>query len=447
MSSVVRARLGVLFGLLLIGCAPDSTSESPAAPEATRPNVLFILTDQWRGDALGADGNSFVHTPNLDLLAAEGVRFAAAYAPQSVCTPSRASLLTGVYPTTHRLDDNAYGIESVFALPEYSLQPNLPELLREAGYYSGYIGKWHLGEGDPGLFDYWAGYNSQLPHWLGERYESDYRPEVETEKALAFLDEHKQSRPDEPFFLEISYYPPHTPYQAPEEFHAFYEGMDLEHMEYYAACTALDAYIGRLLDKLEELGWAENTLVVFTSDHGETFRKRPLSNNKRVGYEESARVPMLLRWPEGLPAGVVYEGGVSTIDLMPTILEAARVGLPERLEGLSRIAEIRTGDLGWKAPVFVQNRTQPGVELGPHNERMVRLGDWKLVLRRMNRPKVPRRDELFNLAADPLEEDNVIAAPENQAKVAELARALLDWGRKIDDPVAVQLGLRYAGER
>jgi len=428
--------LGLFF---LLGCGAEVADPPPPA-ESDRPNILFILTDQWRGDAIGADGNEFVHTPNLDQLARDGVRFANAYAPQSVCTPSRASLLTGVYPTTHRLDDNSYGIDSVFALPEYALRPNLPELLREAGYYTGYIGKWHLGEGDPGLFDYWAGYNSRLPHWTGEKYASPYRPEEETEKALTFLDEHG----GEPFFLEISYYPPHTPYEAPEEFHRPYAGRDLEHMEYYAACTALDTYIGRLLSKLDEKGLRENTMVVFTSDHGETFRNRPLSNNKRVGYEESARVPMLVRYPDGLPAGVVYEGGVSTIDLMPMILEATGIERPQRLEGISRIQEVLAGDLAWKAPVFVQNRTQPGVENGPHDERMVRLRDWKLIVRRFNRPRVPRRDELLNLSSDPLEQTNLIAMPEHQEKLEELASMLLDWGRKIDDPVAVQLGLRYA---
>ncbi len=427
------------IALSLFGCA----SEPPAQSPGNRPNFLFILADQWRGDAIGADGNDFVHTPNIDKLAAEGIRFAAAYTPQAVCTPARASLLTGVYPTTHRVDDNVYGIPSVFALPEYELRPNYPELLREAGYFTGYIGKWHLGEDDPGLFDFWAGYNSQKPHWLGEKYKSQYRAESETEQALEFLESNK----DRPFFLEVSYYPPHTPYEAPEEFHRFYEGQDLQHMQYYAACTALDTYIGRLLARLDELGLRDNTMVLFTSEHGETFRERPLSSNKRVGYEESARVPMIVRYPAGLPSGVVFEGGVTTMDLMPMMLEAAGLPIPERLHGKSRMAAIRAGDTGWKEPVFQQNRTQPGIDDGPHDERMVRLGEWKLIVRRYARPRPPESgDELFNLSLDPKEVNNRIAEPEMRAKVRELAGLMLDWGRRINDPVAVQLANRCAAE-
>ena len=440
-------RRNALVGLIAIASCfalqcGSSEPGQPTTPVENKPNYLFILADQWRGDAIGADGNTFVHTPNIDRLASQGVRFANAYVAQAVCTPSRASMLTGVYPTTHRLNDNSYGFESVFALPEFELRPNYPELFRDAGYYTAYIGKWHLGEGDPKLFDEWGGYNSLKPHWMGEKYKSPYRSEVETEQARDFLDRNH----DKPFFLEISYYPPHTPYEAPEEFHALYKNQDLEFMEYYASCSALDSYIGRLLEKLEDLELAENTMVVFTSDHGEAFRKRPLSSNKRVGYEESARVPMIVRYPAELPAGVVYEGGASTLDLMPTMLEAAGLAIPERLEGQSRISEILAGDLGWKEPVFQQNRTQPGIDGGPHDERMVRLGEWKLIVRRFNRPRMPRMDELYNLLSDPDEQTNVISDPVNGARVKELAGMLAAWGRDINDQVAVQLGERYADE-
>ncbi len=432
----------LILPLVLMSCGSAPPEQEP--PTGDRPNFLFILTDQWRGDALGVDGNELVQTPNLDRLAAEGVRFANAYAPQAVCTPSRAALLTGVYPTTNRVTDNVYGFDSVFALPEFELRPNYPEIFREAGYFSGYIGKWHLGEKDPGLFDYWAGFNSLLGHWMGEKYKSQYRSENETELALAFLDEHQ----DEPFFLEISYYPPHTRYEAPVEFQKLYEGKPhLEPMEYYAACTALDSYIQRLLDKLDEIGQSDNTMVVFTSDHGDDFGGRPLSSNKRVGYEESARIPMIVRYPPLIRAGSVYEGGVTTLDLMPMMLEAAGLPIPERLEGKSRIGEIEAGDLGWKEPVFQQNRTQPGVDDGPHDERMVRFEEWKLIVRRFNRPRMPRMDELYNLEADPGEKTNLIDEPESAEMAGKLAGWLVDWGREINDPVAIQLGKRYAGAR
>jgi N-acetylglucosamine-6-sulfatase len=411
-----------------------------AAADARRPNFLFILADQFRGDALGVDGNSFVHTPNLDRLAKGGVRFVNAYAPQAVCTPSRASLLTGVFPTTHRLTDNVYGVDSVFAVPQYRLEPHYPGLLRAAGYVTGYIGKWHLGEKAPGFFDSFSGYNSQWPHWLGERDKSAYRSDVETDDAMKFIEQNT----GKPFLLTIGYYPPHDPYVPPKRFYQHYTGKNVDHVDYYAACSAIDWNVGRLLEKLDRLGLARDTMVIFTSEHGETFGLRPLSGNKRVSYEESARVPMLLRYPAVLPAGAVYEGGVSTIDIMPTMLAAAGLPIPARVEGKNRIPEVLQGDTGWKEPIFHQNITQPKIMGGPHDERMVRLRDWKLILRKLRTPRPPNMDELYNLKEDPREQRNQIAEPSMKPKVQELAGLMAAWGKRIGDPLAVEMASRYA---
>jgi len=417
-----------------------AAAAAAVAAQAKKPSFLFILADQYRGDAFGAAGNTFVHTPNLDRLAKSGVRFANAYAPQAVCTPSRASLLTGVFPTTHRLTDNVYGIDSVFALPTYRLEPHYPGLLRSTGYHTGYIGKWHLGGKDPGFFDYFNGYNSQQPHWLGEKYHSPYRSDVETDDAMKFL-ERNAARP---FSLTIGYYPPHDPYNPPKHYYELYAGKNVEHVDYYAACSAIDWNVGRLLDKLDQLGLTRDTMVIFTSEHGETFGKRPLSTNKRVGYEESARVPMLVRYPAMLPPGVVYQGGVSTIDLMPTMLAAAGLKVPERVEGISRIPRILKRDTGWKEPVFTQNITQPKLMDGPHHERMVRLREWKLILRKLRNPNAPNMDELYDLNADPGERRNRIAEGATKPKTRELAGLMLAWGNKIGDGLAVKLAKRYA---
>src|SRR5579872_2669379 len=196
-----------------------------AAP--SRPNILFLMADQFRADALGAGGNDWVRTPNLDRMARTGVMFSNAYTPQALCTPARGSLMTGVYPHTTRLDHNLYEVQDAFHMPEFRLTPNLPTLLREAGYRTGYIGKWHLGDGNPGLFDYWNGYNSLQPHWIGKRYQSAYRSDVETDDAIRFLDENRAR----PFALFVSYYPPHTPYDPPRKFAEMYAGKD--HAEYY----------------------------------------------------------------------------------------------------------------------------------------------------------------------------------------------------------------------
>lgn len=403
------------------------------AASPSGPNFLFLIADQFRADALGAAGNTFVRTPNLDALARGGVRFSNAYCPQALCSPSRASLMTGVYPHTTGVDHNLYKVDSALRMPEFHLVPNWPALLRTAGYTTGYIGKWHLGEADPGLFDYWNGYNSLQPHWLGKRNESAYRSDVETDDAMRFL-EKNASRP---FALIVSYYPPHTPYDPPKKFEDLFAGKGVEHMPYYAAASAVDWDIGRLLEKLKSLGLEQNTLTSFTADHGETFGQRFGSSNKTVCYEESAKVPLLVRWPARLPRSLVYEGGVCTIDLMPTILEAARLPLPARLQGRSRLAEMEKRDTRWKAPVFLQNITQKQHEGQPVVERGVRTERWKLILRDRY------RNELYDLEKDPGETRDLFPDAASKAKVNELAALLRDWGRRVNDRMAVELASKH----
>ena len=405
---------------VFLGAAAGAAVGARAA--AQRPNILFLMADQFRADALGAAGNDWVRTPNLDRFARAGVMFSNAYTPQALCTPARASLMTGVYPHTTRLDHNLYDVQDAFKLSEFHLTPNLPTLLREAGYRTGYIGKWHLGEGNPGLFDYWNGYNSLQPHWMGKRYESAYRSDVETDDAVRFLEENRSR----PFALFVSYYPPHTPYDPPQKFAEMYGGRD--HAAYYGAVTAIDTDVGRVLGKLNGLGLDERTFVSFTADHGETFGQRMGSQDKTVCYEESARVPLLMRWAGNLSAAV-YRGGVTTLDLMPTILDVAGVARPARLEGHSRVAEVRAGRLGWKDPVFLENITQKDVDGKPAIERAVRTERWKLILR--DHP----RSELYDLESDPGERHDLFAA--EPGRVKELAQLIADWGKRLADPVAV----------
>ncbi len=418
-----------------------------AAQPRPRPNILFILSDQFRGDALGADGNTFVHTPNLDRLAHSGVRFSHAYCAQALCTPARATLLTGLYPHRHGLQANVYKIPSVFDDPKYRLSVNFPSLLKQAGYTTGYIGKWHLGEQNPGFFDYWRGFNSLLPHWLGEKQKSAYRSDVETDDGLRFLEENRSR----PFLLCQSYYPPHTPYTAPERFHRFYDGKNLEHMEYYAAASAVDWNVERLLEGLDKLGLADGTLVVFTADHGETFGRRPFSSNKTVCYEESARIPLLMRHPKLLPTGLVWRSGVNTVDVMPTMLAAAGLPVPPGVQGRNLLELIRRRRDRWDEPVILQNITQkprdPGRKPGegdPVIERAVRTEHWKLILRTFAKEPEWRMDELYNLERDPGETQDLFPRPESAVRVKELSKMLLAWGRRYQDDVAIRLASRYA---
>jgi arylsulfatase A-like enzyme len=396
----------------------------PADAQTQRPNILFLMADQFRADALGASGNPWIRTPNLDRLARSGVRFSNAYTPQALCTPARGALMTGVYPHTNGLDENLYNVADAFREPKYHLTPNLPTLLREAGYHTGYIGKWHLGEGNPGLFDYWNGYNSLQPHWMGKRQESAYRSDVETDDAFRFMEENRAR----PFALFVSYYPPHTPYDPPRKYSEMYSGR--EHADYYGAVTAVDADVGRVLDKLSGLGLVGRTFVSFTADHGETFGQRIGSQDKTVSYEESAKVPLLMRWPVHLPVAE-FRGGVTTLDLMPSILEAAGIPVPSRCQGRSRSAALRAGNVGWAEPVFLENITQKEIDGKPAIERAIRTERWKLILR--DHP----RCELYDVQADPAERDDLFAR--QPARVRELATLIRDWATRFADPVGVEL--------
>jgi choline-sulfatase len=398
------------------------------------PNVLFILTDQFRGDALGAAGNLPVHTPNLDRLARQGVRFSHAYCAQALCTPARATLLTGMYPHKHGLMGNVYNVPTVIGDPRYRLSENFPVLLKRAGYVTGYVGKWHLGEENPGFFDYWKGFNSLLQPWLGERQKSPYRSDVETDDGLRFLEQNRGRR----FLLYQSYYPPHTPYTAPEKFYRYYEGKSLQPMEYYAAISAVDWNVGRLLDGLERLGLTDNTLVVFTSDHGETFGRRAFSKHKGVCYEESAHIPLLMRHSTLLPHGKVWNAGVSSVDLMPTILSATGLPVPPGVQGQNLLDVVRRGRDRWEHPVFLQNIGEGQAVI----ERAVRTGRWKLILRGLQAEPQWRMDDLYDLTRDPGETTNRFA--ESPATVTDLSRSLVNWGRQYDDEVAIRFASRYA---
>ncbi len=411
-----------------------------AARRDRRTNLLFLLSDQFRADALGADGNTFVSTPSLDRLAAEGVRFSHAYAAQALCSPARATLITGLYPHTHGLQQNIYKVPNALADPRYRLAVNFPALLKKAGYTTGWIGKWHLGEENPDCFDYWKGYNSLLPHWLGQKQKSPYRSDVETDEALRFLEQNRAR----PFLLGLSYYPPHTPYDPPEKFLRLFEGRNIDHPEYYAAAAAVDFNVGRVLDGLRKLGLANNTLVVFTADHGETFGRRPFSSNKTVCYEESARVPLLLRHPRLLPRGKVWTSGVNSVDVMPTLLAAAGLPIPGGVQGRSLLEVVRSGRDRWDRPIILQNITQKARDGEQPVERAVRTERWKLILREFSADHDRRMDELYDLESDPGERYDLFPQAESAGRVKELSRMLLDWGRRYEDEVAVRLALRYA---
>lgn len=318
-------------------------------PGSRPPNLLLVFADQMRGQDMGCAGNRDVRTPTLDRLAADGVRLRRCYATCPVCCPNRATLLTGAFPTTSRVVSND--------LPVRTDLPTLATIARANGYRTGYIGKWHL-DGmprdrftPPGPrrlgFEYWAAYNCAHdyfhPRWFEDTpvlHTADgYEPEVQTDLALAYLERH--ARTADPFCLVVSWGPPHDPYeQVPRRYRDMYDPFAIALRpnarpgsrnplaaqrearrtlaDYYAAITALDEQLARLIARLRDLDAERDTLVVFTSDHGDMLWSHGWMK-KQSPFEEAILVPAVLRWPGGLPAGGQRDTLVATVDLLPTL--------------------------------------------------------------------------------------------------------------------------------
>ncbi|MEQ9580693.1 MAG: sulfatase, partial [Arenibacter sp.] len=344
--------------ILLGSCAENKNTAE--APKATQPNVLVLLTDQWRAQATGYAGDPNVDTPHLDSLAAISVNFKNAVSGMPVCSPFRASLLTGQRPLTHgvfmndvQLDTNAVTIAKVF---------------NKEGYDTGYIGKWHL-DGHGRLQNVAPGQRRQgFKFWKGNECTHDYNESVyydnedpnrkiwdgydtfaQTDAAIKYINEKKSSQ--NPFMMILSYGTPHAPYHtAPLEYRNRFDPEKIELRKnvpdslkerakkdlagYYAHIAALDDMIGKLIKNLKDSGQFENTIIVFTADHGDLLGSHG-AYKKQQPYEESARVPMLYHIPEKLkiPPGE-REALMNSEDIMPTLLSLCNILIPDTVEGL-----------------------------------------------------------------------------------------------------------------
>lgn len=403
-----------------------------------KPNFVLLMSDQHRWDAMGCSGNEFVSTPNMDRLAAEGARFENAFTPFPVCTPARASMWTGVYPHGHEVTGNVYGISN--AIAEVSKQKvTMFDILQSHGYNTAYFGKWHLGEDDPGFIDHWRGFNSLGGHWDRSGDDETYIPDIQTDQSIAYLKERAEA--DEPFVMVNGFYPPHDPFSAPERFYEPYRGKGVPFAGYYAAVSAIDACVGRTVQAIEDLGLAENTVVIYFSDHGETFKYREDGEHKFVCYEEAIRIPMLVRWPGQVEPGQVLDCKVGLQDLMPTLLEWAGVPSPDHLHGSSIAPWLRGERPEWRETFYVENITR----YNRRHQRAVHADGWKLIL------SDGGSNELYDLEKDPEEELDVYAAPyedrHNQYLhyapftdvIETLAGVMQEHARAIDDPLGIEL--------
>ncbi len=331
-----------------------------------RPNVLFIFSDQHRPQAMGCAGDPNVETPNLDRLAAEGLRFDRAYANTPICSPFRASLYTGQY-------SHAHGVISLHR--PLLVRPQLAEVLSEHGYLTSHVGKWHLAGGAapqrfvspffrPGWCR-WQGWENsnrffttdwhrgEWPHDVGQF--DTFQTDALTDLTLEFLRE-QACQPEQPWFHVLSAEPPHDPHVAPEEDMAAYRErpiiwrdnvptdpdwraqVDARARGYYAQITNLDRNVGRILDELARNGQDRTTLVFYLSDHGELLGSHGMVSKSRP-EEESSRIPLIMRGP-GVAGGRVTESLISAVDLMPTLLGLLDLPIPAQVQGLDLSAMV-----------------------------------------------------------------------------------------------------------
>ena len=423
-----------------------------AQPPAT-PNIVFIMTDDVGYGDIGSYGAPDINTPSIDQLAMEGVRFTDFYANASVCSPTRAGFITGRYQQRYGLENPILSIEPVGETGLNAEGNSLPQLLKDAGYETGLVGKWHLGTGEmhsPGahgfnyFFGFKKGYSDYYMHTdaLGEAdlWENDQQIQVDgyltdliTERSISFIEENN----GQPFFLSVQYNAAHWPYQVPDMSsdaiedarHLMPEESDTNTREQYIAILErADQGIGEIMAALDEQGLAENTLLVFTNDNGGEWlsRNAPLFNRKGTVWEGGIRVPAVIRWPGVIPAGQVTEQVGITMDLSATFLAVTGAEIPRGhdLEGIN-LLRVLTGE----SPII--QRTLFWRE-GNQVTRAVRSGDLKLIVN-------GNRSFLFNVRDDAGEDNDL--TNQGQRDIRRLRTMLDSWETDVNAEAASK-GLR-----
>lgn len=437
-----------LLALLCLGASTTTIADDRP------PNVVIFLIDDLGWTDLGCAGSDLYETPNIDRLAQEGMTFTDAYSACTVCSPTRAAVLTGKYPARVRVTDWIHGHDRPFAklaIPEWTEflpheETTIAEALKPFGYVSASMGKWHLGD-EP---DQWpthhgfdvnvAGYGrGQPPSYfapytiptLEEGPDGEDLTDRLAEEAVKFIEAHK----DQPFLLYLPHYAVHTPLQAKEDLIEHYRGKltpELRHANptYAAMVHTTDEAVGRVVRAIDDLGLAENTLIIFTSDNGgltlrEVTDNAPLRDGKGSAYEGGVRVPMIVRMPGTVPAGSSCAEPVISNDLYPTILEFVGAdGEPDSpdSESLAPLLRDPEATLGREAIFWHYPHYHPG---GATPYSAIRAGDWRLI-----HFFEDDRVELYHLAEDIGESRDL--APEMPEKASELRDRLDSWRDSVD---------------
>lgn len=453
--------------LFLFVCAVSSNAQT----KVPRPNIVFILMDDQRWDDLGFAGHPFVHTPNIDRIAHEGMRFNNAFVTTPLCSPSRASFLTGQYAHTHGIIDNTARDKRSHELVTW------PRLLHDVGYETGFVGKWHMGLDDtprPG-FDYWVSIRGQGQYLDPEINDNGsrhvikgYVTDIFSDYAVDFL----KRKHDKPFLLWVAHKAVHPDLQQaadgslsdpsagkfiPAERHKnLYSDKPIPRRPNYGVApkdkpalarqidplptlspktgtddetvrnrlrmvTAVDESVGQILKILEDGHQLDNTLVVFTSDEGYFYGEHGLSVERRLAYEESAKIPIAMRYPKLIKPNTARDEMVLNIDIAPTMLELGGAKIPSTIQGRSLVPLLDGKNVPWRDSFLIEywsDKVFPRVlKMG---YKCVRTDRWKYI----HYVDLTGMDELYDLKKDPYELANIISTSESTRVVRELQKQL-----------------------
>lgn len=446
-----------------------------------RPNILLIVTDQQRKDTIGAYQSPKCKTPNVDRLAAHGMTFDRAYTPCGLCSPVRSSLLTGTYPHAHNaLTNNKLHPVRTEIPPEADI---LTPGLKRAGYQLGSVGKWHVNSTHSPV-DFGYDRHVSLTDYVAYRKETlgvPFPPETNnyvipnsavdpipehqcrqawlTDQTLDLINDFSQT--EDPFFVRLDFHGPHMPNVIPEPFASKYNpdsipplpnfDDDLEgkpavqrikrrhwgtetmswkdwqplQAHYYGEVSLIDKQVGRLLDRLNELGISENTVVIFTSDHGDTMGAHKIWNKDYTMYDEIYNVPFIVRWPGVTPQNTRNDTYIHHfIDLTPTLLEIAGAEVPPDLHGQTMLPLFKDESQDRPREAFCEFH---GCHMGLYTMRMLQTDRWKYVFHTND------IDELYDHENDPLEMQNLAEDPDYQNILKDLRIKMVEWMAKTDD--------------
>lgn len=469
----ILLQLGPAVCIFVLGCVAGVSAND-------QPNIVYILCDDHRWDAMSMMGHPFLETPHMDAMARNGVHFTNAFVTNSLCSPSRASILTGLYPHNHGVGDNYHPVDPSIKF--------FPEDLQASGYNTAFIGKWHMGDADDPQrgFDHWVAFRGQGTYYAdghgttrvvpqtrydgfnvnGKRVpQKGYITDELTDYALQWLEQ--RASKDKPFFLYISHKavhsdfvgrdgergkykdkqwtPPVTFANTPEnrrgkprwlidqrnsrhgaDFGYNMQTFDVEdyHKRYCEALTAVDDNVGRVMAYLKKAGLYEDTIVAYMGDNGFLFGEHGLID-KRVAYEPSIRVPLLIQYPKGLKAGAKVDKVVANIDIGPSLLEAAGLPTPGEMDGASFWKLARGESIPWRDVLLYEyywewNYPQTPTLFALRGQRFKYIryhGVWDT-------------DEFYDLVNDPHEQHNLIRSAAHKDRVNDMRTELFELLRE-----------------